>query len=71
MLIIKRYSNRKLYSTETSKYINLKDILEFTKSGILFQVIDMKTRRDLTMETIVKANVQQTLNQLKGEAIYV
>lgn len=71
MITIKRYSNRKLYSTDSSKYVTLKDILQLAKSGVAFIVIDMKTRKDLTNETILKANYQEKLSEVQEGASYV
>jgi polyhydroxyalkanoate synthesis repressor PhaR len=71
MLIIRRYANRKLYLTDTSKYINLSDILKLTESGTLFQVIDMKTRKDLTELIILRAKFKQQLDDAKEGAEHV
>lgn len=71
MIIIKRYANRKLYSTGDKRYVTLKDILQLSKSGVSFIVIDMKTRKDLTNETILKANYQERLNEVQQGAEYV
>lgn len=71
MITIKRYANRKLYSTDASKYVTLKDILQLAKSGVAFIVIDMKTRKDLTNETILKANYQEKLSEVQEGASYV
>ncbi|RME07395.1 MAG: transcriptional regulator [Deltaproteobacteria bacterium] len=48
MKIIKRYQNRKLYDTETSSYVTLEDIAEMVKRGQEIQVVDNKTKEDLT-----------------------
>lgn len=47
-LLIKRYANRKLYNTETSRYITLKGISELIREGREIQVIDNETGRDIT-----------------------
>ncbi len=46
--LIKRYSNRKLYNTETSRYITLKGISELIDQGVSVQVIDNETGEDIT-----------------------
>lgn len=55
MITIKRYSNRKLYDTENSKYITIDDIAELIKNNVEIRVIDNKTNEDIT--NVVMANV--------------
>lgn len=42
VLKIKRYPNRKLYNTQTAKYINITDIASYIKQGRAVQVVDAK-----------------------------
>lgn len=55
MITIKRYSNRKLYDTENSKYVTIDDIAELIKNNVEIRVIDNKTNEDIT--NVVMANV--------------
>ncbi len=48
MVLIKRYANRKLYNTETSRYITLKCIAELIEQGADVRVVDNETGEDLT-----------------------
>lgn len=48
VIVIKKYPNRRLYNTETSKYITLKDLTELVKSDQDFKVVDVKTQEDVT-----------------------
>lgn len=48
MVIIKRYPNRKLYNTETKKYITLDGIADLIREGEEVQVLDHATGEDLT-----------------------
>ena len=48
MVLIKRYANRKLYNTETSRYITLKGIAELIEQGIEVRVVDNETGEDIT-----------------------
>lgn len=50
MRTIIKYSNRKLYDTETSKYITLKELLALPLGS--FKVTDKKTGADITVETL-------------------
>ncbi len=48
MIEIKKYSNRRLYNTETSAYITLDDIVGLIKKELDFKVIDVDTQSDIT-----------------------
>jgi len=48
MVLIKRYANRKLYNTETSRYITLKGIAELIEQGTEVRVVDNETGEDIT-----------------------
>ena len=47
-ILIKRYANRKLYNTATSRYITLKGIAELLESGDEVRVVDNETGEDIT-----------------------
>ena len=47
-VLIKRYANRKLYNTQTSRYITLKGIAELIEADEDVQVIDNETGEDIT-----------------------
>ncbi len=47
-ILIKRYANRKLYNTATSRYITLKGIAELLDAGEEVQVVDNETGEDIT-----------------------
>jgi polyhydroxyalkanoate synthesis repressor PhaR len=47
-ILIKRYANRKLYNTETSRYITLKGIAKLLDGGEEVRVIDKETGEDIT-----------------------
>ena len=46
--LIKRYANRKLYNTETSRYITLKGIATLLELGDEVRVVDNETGDDIT-----------------------
>src|SRR5215471_8735574 len=46
--LIKKYANRKLYDTQTSRYITLEGISRLVREGRDIQVVDRDTGRDLT-----------------------
>ena len=47
-VVIKKYGNRRLYDTGASRYVNLEDIAGMVREGKQVQVVDAKTREDLT-----------------------
>jgi polyhydroxyalkanoate synthesis repressor PhaR len=49
---IKRYANRKLYNTATSRYITLKGIAELIEAGDEVRVVDNETGEDITSVTL-------------------
>ncbi len=47
-VLIKRYANRKLYNTESSRYITLKGLSELVRAGKDLRVIDNESGDDIT-----------------------
>ena len=47
-VVIKKYSNRRLYNTGTSTYVTLEDLAGMVKRGEEFSVLDAKTGDDIT-----------------------
>ena len=47
-ILIKRYANRKLYNTDTSRYITLKGIAALLSEGDEVRVVDNETGEDIT-----------------------
>jgi polyhydroxyalkanoate synthesis repressor PhaR len=50
--LIKKYVNRKLYDTLTSRYITLEEIAQLVRDGHEVQVVDRSNGRDLTQVTL-------------------
>jgi polyhydroxyalkanoate synthesis repressor PhaR len=46
--LIKKYANRKLYDTRTSRYITLEGIAQLISEGVEVEVVDRESGRDLT-----------------------
>ena len=53
-ILIKRYSNRRLYNCSISKYINLKDLIKVISDNQLFRVEDHISGEDLTQQTLIQ-----------------
>ena len=82
-VLIKRYANRKLYNTSTSRYITLKGIAELIEAGEQVRVLDNETGEDITSVTLsqilvdterstrrVPGTVLTDLIQRSGDALY-
>ena len=82
-VLIKRYANRKLYNTETSRYITLKGIAELIEQGEDIRVMDNETGEDITSVTLsqilvdteranhtVSKTLLSDLIQKSGDALY-
>jgi len=50
--VIKRYSNRKLYDTQDSRYVTLLQIAEMVRAGEDVQIIDNASKEDKTDVTL-------------------
>lgn len=59
MPIIKRYPNRKLYDTESKRYITLDGIAELIREGREVTIIDHTTEEDLTAVTLTQIIFEQ------------
>ena len=63
MVEIKRYSNRKLYNTDTKRYITLEEIAALIRSGHEVKVVDNKTGEDITAVTLTQIIFEQEKKQ--------
>jgi polyhydroxyalkanoate synthesis repressor PhaR len=83
VVLIKRYANRKLYNTATSRYITLKGIAELIEAGEEVRVVDNETGEDITSVTLsqilvdtersnrrVPGTVLSDLIQRSGDVLY-
>lgn len=61
MRIVKRYENRKLYDTTTSKTITLKDIASLIRDGEEVKVVD-NTDKDITNKVLAQIFLQENLS---------
>jgi polyhydroxyalkanoate synthesis repressor PhaR len=58
-VIIKKYANRRLYNTQSSKYITLDFLAELTRKDIEFQVLDAKTGEDITHSVLTQIIMEE------------
>jgi polyhydroxyalkanoate synthesis repressor PhaR len=64
-VLIKRYANRKLYNTESSRYITLKGISELIHEGREIRVVDNESGEDIT--SIVLSQILVDDQKQQGE----
>src|SRR5258708_31059572 len=57
--LIKKYPNRRLYDTKTSMYITLADVKKLVVQGEEFQVVDDKTKEDLTRSILLQIILEE------------
>ena len=67
MRVIKKYPNRRLYDTEISSYITLGDVRRLVLDHEEFQVVDAKTKRDITRSILLQIILEQ---EEDGEPIF-
>jgi polyhydroxyalkanoate synthesis repressor PhaR len=66
--LIKKYANRKLYDTRTSRYITLEGISELVRDGHDIRVVDRNNGHDLTQVTLSQIVLSQE-KRSPGEVI--
>ncbi len=54
MHLIKKYGNRRLYDTDTSRYVTLEELTAKIRDGAEVRVVDAKTGEDLTQPTLTQ-----------------
>lgn len=64
MQVIRKYSNRKLYSLLEKKYVTLNHLIDLVKQDVPFVVLDWSLagrQRDVTNEVLVQALVNHVV----------
>jgi len=61
--VIKRYSNRKLYDTQSSQYVTLEQIAQMVRAGEEVKVLDNSTKEDLTSVTLAQIIFEEEKRQ--------
>lgn len=60
MITLIKYENRKIYSKDANRHVNLDEILEAVKDGETLRIIEHKTDRDVTSEVLNQAIARYT-----------
>lgn len=53
-MLVKKYTNRRLYDTAASRYVTLEELAEKIRAGEDVEVLDAKTGEDLTQATLTQ-----------------
>jgi polyhydroxyalkanoate synthesis repressor PhaR len=61
-LVIKRYGNRRLYNLETASYVNYQDLVKLIRDGHEIQVIDSRTKEDVTKSVLMQIILEEEKN---------
>ena len=56
---IKKYANRRLYDTESSRYITLDRLAQMVREGREFEVVDAKSGEDITRQVLTQIIVEE------------
>src|SRR5882724_11943244 len=64
--VIKRYSNRKLYDTQESRYVTLEEIEEMVRAGKEISVVDAASGEDLTAVTLTQIILENQRSHRSG-----
>jgi len=59
--VIKKYSNRRLYDTLDSRYVNLSEVRDLVLADVDFNVIDVSTGEDITRQILLQVISEQEL----------
>ena len=65
-IIIKKYSNRRLYDTERSRYINLEELPTLLKGGSDLEVRDADSGDDITAAVLLQLIVEREKRKVEG-----
>ena len=61
-IIIKKYANRRLYNTQTSKYITLDFLAELMRKEQDFKVVDARSGEDITHNVLTQIIMEEESN---------
>jgi len=59
-IIIKKYSNRRLYNTDTSEYVTLQEVADLIREGADIEVVDAKSKEDVTALILTQILLEET-----------
>lgn len=71
MELIKKYQNRKYYSTEQSRYVTLNDLLSYVLEDKPILVVNNDTKEDITTSTLLTVLAEVGKKKNNEEVTYL
>jgi len=65
-VVVKKYGNRRLYDTASSRYVNLDDLAASIRAGKEIKVVDAKSGQDLTRVTLTQIITEDAKDKPTG-----
>jgi len=62
-VLLKKYSNRRLYDTEKSIYVTLSEVAEMVRDGRRVEVCDAQTKEDVTAFILTQIILEEAKNK--------
>lgn len=59
LTVLKKYSNRRLYDTQQSKYVTLEDVREMIRDGQWVKIVDVDSQKDVTAFILTQIVLEQ------------
>lgn len=59
LTVLKKYSNRRLYDTQQSKYVTLEDVREMICNGQWVKIVDANSQQDVTAFILTQIVLEQ------------
>lgn len=68
-VLVKKYSNRRLYDTDLSRYVTLEELTARIRSGVDVRVVDASSGEDLTQATLLQVILETRASRLLPAAV--
>lgn len=65
--VIKKYKNRKLYDTDSSRYVTLNDVYALFESGKAVKVVNNVNEEDVTVNILLQALAERSKGQARTD----
>jgi polyhydroxyalkanoate synthesis repressor PhaR len=65
-IVIKKYPNRRLYNTASSRYVNLDDVADLVRDGADVQVVESRTGEDITRVILTQVILEDARSTDRG-----
>ena len=62
-VVLKKYANRRLYDTEKSTYVTLKQVADYIHDGRQVRILDAKSEEDVTAFILTQIVLEEAKNK--------